>query len=183
MGRRVFEERKFNVDRKVLPYDQFKLFIDQEQGFTINEEQIPRILMQAEEALEREIPQLYAHEFMMFRRDGNRSIFESRYFPRRDIALKLALGEYIERKGRFTDKLIDVLWLILEETTWVLPAHNPSKPGVNCCLPYAYHGEVDYIDLFAATTAATLSWIYYLCHDILDAVTTLVSERLVFELD
>ena len=183
MGRRVFEERKYNVDRRVLSYDDFKLFSDLEQGFTINEEQIPRIIKQAEEALAKDIPQLYAHEFMMFRRDGNRSIFESRYFPRRDMALKLALGEYIEKQGRFTDKLIDVLWLILEETTWVLPAHNPSKPGVDCCLPYAYQGEVDYIDLFAATTAATLSWIYYLCHDILDKVTTLVTDRMLFELD
>ena len=183
MGRRIFEERKFNVHNKVLPYDQFKLFIDTEEGFKINEEQIPRLIKQAEDHLAKDIPQLYAHEFMMFRRDGNRSIFESRYFPRRGMAMSLALGEYLERKGRFTDKLIDVLWLILEETTWVLPAHNPSKPGVNCCLPYAYTGEVDYIDLFAATTAATLSWVYYLCHDILADVSTIITDRMLFELD
>ena len=183
MGRRVFEERKFNVDNKVIPYNEFKLFIDQEQGFTIDEEQKPRIIAEAEKMLEKDIPQLYAHEFMMFRRDGNRSIFESRYFPRRAMLMTLALGEYVERKGRFTDKMIDVLWLILEETTWVLPAHNPSKPGVNCCLPYAYTGEVDYIDLFSATTAATLSWVYYMCHDILAEVSTIITDRMLFELD
>ena len=183
MGRRIFEERKFNVDKKVLPYKDFKLFIDQEQGFTINEEQKARLIKAAEDTLAKDIPQLYAHEFMMFRRDGNRDIYENRYFPRRGMLMSLALGEYVERKGRFTDKLIDVLWLILEETTWVLPAHNPSKPDVNCCLPYAYTGDVDYIDLFAATTAAALSWVYYLCHDILAEVSTIITDRMLFELD
>ena len=154
MSRRIFEEKNFNIFGKVLPYSEFKPFINLEGGFVINDEQKPRLINEAEKMLDREIPQLYAHEYMMFRRDGNRSVFESRYFPRRTMLLTLALGEYVERQGRFTDKLIDVLWLILEETTWVLPAHNPSKAGVNCCLPYAYTGDVDYIDLFAATTAA-----------------------------
>lgn len=183
MSRRIFEEKNFNIFGKVLPYSEFKPFINLEGGFVINDEQKPRLINEAEKMLDREIPQLYAHEYMMFRRDGNRSIFESRYFPRRTMLLTLALGEYVERQGRFTDKLIDVLWLILEETTWVLPAHNPSKAGVNCCLPYAYTGDVDYIDLFAATTAADLAWVYYLCRDILDDVTTIISDRMLFELD
>lgn len=183
MGRRIFEEKNFNIFGKVLPYSEFKPFINRDGGFAINEEQKPRLIKEAEKMLDREIPQLYAHEYMMFRRDGNRSVFESRYFPRRAMLLALALGEYVERQGRFTDKLIDVLWLILEETTWVLPAHNPTKAGVNCCLPYAYNGEVDYIDLFAATTAADLAWVYYLCRDILDEVTTIISERILAELD
>lgn len=183
MSRRIFEEKNFNIFGKVLPYSEFKPFINLEGGFVINDEQKPRLINEAEKMLDREIPQLYAHEYMMFRRDGNRSVFESRYFPRRTMLLTLALGEYVERQGRFTDKLIDVLWLILEETTWVLPAHNPSKAGVNCCLPYAYTGDVDYIDLFAATTAADLAWVYYLCRDILDDVTTIISDRMIFELD
>lgn len=183
MGRRVFEERKFNVNGKVLPYDHFKLFIDREQDFKINEEQIPKLIEQAEDMLKKDIPQLYTHEYMMFRRNGNRNIFEEKFFLRRDMAIALALGEYLERKGRFTDKLIDVLWLILEETTWVPPAHNLTKPDVNCCLPYVYQGEVDFIDLFAATTGADLAWIYYLCHDILESVTSIITDRILFELN
>lgn len=183
MSRKIFEEKNFNLFTKVLPYDDFKPFFDSERGLTIDEEQKPRLIKKAEEMLTREIPQLYAHEYMMFRRDGNRSVYEGGYFPRRGMLLSLALGEYLERQGRFTDKLIDVLWLILEETTWVVPAHNPSKPGVNCCLPYAYTGEVDYIDLFSATTAASVAWVYYLCHDILDEVSTIITERMLFELN
>ncbi|MBE6609943.1 MAG: hypothetical protein E7634_04685 [Ruminococcaceae bacterium] len=183
MGRRVFAERNYNVCGKVVPYNDFKMFIDTPQGFKINEELYPRIIAQGEKHLAAEIPQLIASDFMMFKRDGNRSIYESKFFPRRGMVLELALAEYIEGKGRFLDKLIDVLWLILEETTWVLPAHNPGKEGVNTCLPYAYTGHVDYIDLFSATTAATLSFVYHLCHDKFDTVTTIINDRLLFEIN
>ena len=183
MGRRIFEEKNFNVNGKVLPFDDFKLFIDKPQGFKINEEHYPKIIAKAESWLAKDIPICYASEYMMFKRDGNRSIYEDKFFPRRDALLSLATAEYVERKGRFTDKLIDVLWLILEETTWVVPAHNPGKQGVNTCLPYAYKGDVDYIDLFSATTAASLAFTYHLCHDIFDGVTTLINDRILYELD
>ncbi len=183
MGRRVFAERNFNVFGKVLPLSDFRMFFDTDEGFSINEEHYPALIARAEEHLEKEFPQLLASEFMMFKRNGNRSVYEKKRFPRRHAALDLAIAEYIERKGRFTDKLIDLLWLMLEETTWVLPAHNPAKEGVNTCLPYAYEGDVDYIDLFSATTGATLAFIYYICKDILDEVTTIISDRILFELN
>ncbi len=183
MGRRLFAERDFQVNGRVLPYDQFRLFIDRPEGFHINEEHYAKLIANGEAWLEKEIPSLYASEYMMFKRNGNRSVYEGKYFPRRSALLDLATAEYIERRGRFTDKMIDVLWLILEETSWVIPAHNPGKPGVDTCLPYAFRDDPDYIDLFAATTAASLSFAYYLCHDIWDGVTTLIGERVLYELN
>lgn len=183
MGRKLFAERNFNVWGKVVPFADFKLLCDMPGGFHINETLHAPIIAQAENRLQQEIPQLHASEYMMFKRDGNRSIFEGRYFERRSIAFDLALAEHIEGKGRFLDKLIDVVWLILEETTWVLPAHNPSKEGVNTCLPYAYAGHVDYIDLFSAMSAAQLAVIYHLFHKKFDAVTSLINERLLYELN
>ena len=91
MSRRIFEEKNFNLFTKVLPYDDFKPFFDSERGLTIDEEQKPRLIKKAEEMLTREIPQLYAHEYMMFRRDGNRSVYEGGYFPRRGMLFSLAL--------------------------------------------------------------------------------------------
>ena len=98
MGRKIFAERNFNVTGKVVPFEDFKMFIDTPQGFTINEELYPRIIAQGEKHLEAEIPQLIASEFMMFKRDGNRSIYEGKFFPRRNMALELALAEYVEGK-------------------------------------------------------------------------------------
>ncbi|MBR2460531.1 MAG: heparinase II/III family protein, partial [Clostridia bacterium] len=183
MGRKIFAERGYNVTGRVVPYSDFKMFVSTPQGFKINEAQYPYLIARGENQLKAEIPQLIASDYMMFKRDGNRSIYEGKYFPRRNMVIDLAVAEYVEGKGRFLDKLIDVLWLILEETTWVIPAHNPGKEGVNTCLPYAYTGHVDYIDLFAATTAATLSFVYYLCHDKFDTVTTLINQRLLFEIN
>ena len=183
MGRKVFFENNFNVAGKVLPYSDFKLFIDTKQGMSINEVYNSKIIAVGEKHLEEEIPLLIASEFMMFKRDGNRSVFEGKFFARRRMMIDLALAEYVEGKGRFVDKLIDVVWLVLEETTWVVPAHNPGKEGVNTCLPYAYQGHVDYIDLFSATTAAALSFVYYFCKDAFDKVTTLINERILFELN
>lgn len=168
---------------KVVPFSDFKMFIDTTHGFKINEEQYPSIIAKGEKQLSTDIPQLLASEFMMFKRDGNRSIHEAKFAPRRKMAFELALAEYVEGKGRFLDKLIDVVWLLLEETTWALPAHIPDKAGVNTCLPYAYMGHVDHIDLFSAATAATLSCVYYMCREKFDAVTTLINERLLFELN
>ena len=113
MGRKVFAERGYNVVGKVIPFSDFKMFIDTPQGFKINEEQYPAIIARGEKQLAAEIPQLLAHEFMMFSRDGNRSIYEGKFFPRRSMVIELAMAEYVEGKGRFLDKLIDVLWLML----------------------------------------------------------------------
>ncbi len=186
MNRRIFAERNFNVTNKVVPYDEFKLFIDRPNGFAIDPEHYPAIIKRAEGILDKEYPVLIASDYMMFRRDGNRSIYEGKYFPRRGDILILAMAEYVEKKGRFTDKIVDLLWMILEETSWVIPAHNSNdrhRPKLNCILPYAYTGEVDYIDLFAGTTAACLSWVYYLVKDELDGITPILTDRLLFEID
>lgn len=183
MGRRVFEERRFNVKGRVLPLSKFKLFKDTKYGFKIDQENCEAIVKRAEGLLSKEYPVLIASDYMMFKRDGNRSIYEGKYFPRRGDMLQLAIAEYVEGKGRFTDKIVDLLWMILEETSWVLPAHNQNKPDMVCPLPYAYQGKVDYIDLFSATTAASVAWVYYLLKDKLDGVTPIICERVIFELN
>lgn len=183
MNRRIFAERNYDLRGKVLPLSEFKLFKDAKNGFNIDPDYNAPLIKRAEQLLTKEYPILIASDYMMFKRDGNRSIYEDKYFPRRGDMLNLAVAEYVEGKGRFTDKLIDLLWMILEETTWVVPAHNPSKPDMVCPLPYVYQGKVDYIDLFSATTAASVAWVYYLLKDKLDAVTPIICERVMFELN
>ncbi len=183
MGRRIFEEKKFDLDGKILPFEQFRLFADKPQGFKINEEHYPAIIAKAERWLDKDIPVCYAGDYMIFSREGNRGRYDEKSLPRRDALLALATAEYVERKGRFTDKLIDVIWLLLEETMWVPPAHNPGREGAVNCLPYAYNDDLHYIDLLAGNTAANLAFVYYLCRDILDEVTTLICDRILYELD
>ncbi len=114
-----------------------------------------KIKEQGSKALDAAFPPLLISDYREFCQNGNRSRFESKYFAKRTMLTSLVLAECVEDQGRFLDKILDGLYLILEETTWCLPAHNayirdtPQLP-----LPDA---ERPVIDLFAAETGAILS--------------------------
>ncbi|MBR3844130.1 MAG: hypothetical protein IKM39_01325, partial [Clostridia bacterium] len=109
----------------------------------------------AEEALQQPLPVLPLTEYLAFSHDGNRSRYEAVYFDRRSRLLRLALGELAEGKGRFLPALMDTFWAILEESTWVIPAHNLCFE-TNQSAPHEF-GLVRHVDLFSAATAADLA--------------------------
>ncbi len=134
----------------------------------------------AEEALGEEIPLLTAAQFMAFVREGDRQRYEAPYFRRRHLLIRLAVGEAAEGKGRFLGRAVDLLWLIAEETSWVISAHNVDPhPGAlrreDRPLPEA---DDPVIDLFAAQTAATVSLCCRLLGEGLDGVSTQIVRRM-----
>ena len=96
MGRRIFAEKNFNAWGKVVPFADFKPFIDLPNGAKMNEAYRAAAIARGEEHLKAEIPQLLATQFMMFKRDGDRVIYEGVYFKRRTMALELAVAEPAE---------------------------------------------------------------------------------------
>jgi hypothetical protein len=146
-------------------------------------------LSEAQKRKDRQWPSLTATVYLEYYRDGNRSNYEKLYFDRRFDLQIFTIAECIEGKGEYLDDIINGVWLICEETTWVLPAHlnhgRPSKgsfyhrPGTNEKAAYPeprrLHDPEDdvYIDLFAAETASLISWVYYFLGD---AIATLVPE-------
>ena len=78
----------------------------------------------AEQAAKEDLTVLRATLYMDYKRNGNRTRYQDVYFARRDHLLYLMMGECAEGKGRFIDAIIDHVWAVCEETTWVLPAHN-----------------------------------------------------------
>ena len=166
----------------VLPYSEFQLFSDI-GGLHIREENYEKLLRCAEKYAEFSYENLPASIYMQFKRNGNRTVYQNLYFRRRRTVLYLLLGEYIERKGRFVDKLVDGVWMLLEESTWVVPAHNRSLPEMDCPLTYAYKEKVDFIDLFSAETGALLAFVVYLGQNFLDKVTPLICDRILYELN
>ena len=67
---------------------------------------------------------LTASLYREFAVNGNRSNYENIYFLRRaELVIKVIL-ECIRNDGRFLEDILDLTWMILEETTWTLPAHN-----------------------------------------------------------
>lgn len=133
----------------------------------------------AEGLLDAKWPPLPATVFLEFARNGNRSDYEHLSFERRTRLATLVLAEAFERKGRFTDQIVNGIWAICEESFWGVPAH--------LFLQKAGNGLPDVTDpavgLFAAETAEELAWTYYLLKPELDKVSPLVAKRIVLEED
>ena len=126
-----------------------------------------------QQALKTPYPQLLLSDFRDFSRNGNRVHFEEKYFLRRRLLTRLTIAECVEDKGALLDHILDGMWLLLEETTWCLPAHNtyirdtPPEEIPDPGRPV--------IDLFAAETAAVLGLAEYLLRSRLKAVSPVLS--------
>ncbi len=175
----LMREHAFNKEA-CLPLSEIKLFRDVEKP-EFNERKITEIIKRAEADLPLEVPACPASLYHRFVTDGNRALYEERYFRRRTIALELALAEAYEKKGRFTEKLVDVVWAIMEESSWTVPAHlnmySPSHGHLG--LPAVYdERRLHAIDLFSASTAAILALVYLYDKEELDAYSPVICEKL-----
>lgn len=117
------------------------------------------VLEHAHAALAAPPPLLTASQWLAFQRTGDRRAYEDGYFRRRRDLGALALALALDPDGPWLPPLLDLAWAILEETTWCVPAHDNTAPGIAGereprPLPDPDHPTVD---LFAAETAATLA--------------------------
>jgi hypothetical protein len=154
-------------------------------------------LEEARELKGRQWQNLPAVFYLDFYRNGNRSRYESRYFQRRRDLFYLTLAECIEGRGEYLDDIINGVWLICEESSWVVPAHinHDRRPAGSFYrrgspepapeppkeLPDVA-GNV-YIDLFAAETGSLLSWVYYFLGKAIGTSSPLVKRRIELEIE
>ena len=131
------------------------------------------LIKTADRALNTSWPLVRLSDYLEFRENGNRVNFEKLYFARRKKFSELCAGELVTRTGKYLPEIANGLWLIMEESTWVLPAHqgkdlpDPSKP---------------ILDLFSVETAAYLAWTRLLLGDELDNISPELTKRLDDEL-
>ncbi|MDR2135584.1 MAG: heparinase II/III-family protein [Treponema sp.] len=122
--------------------------------------------------------------YLDFFRNGDRRRFQARYDARRYRLYVLLLAECIEGRGEYLDEIINGVWLVSEETSWVYSAHNygwhakDSKPPELPNIEYPV-----FIDLFSAETGALFSWIYYFLSDAIGALSPLVKRRIELEVE
>ncbi len=168
-----------NAKGRLLPYSEFKLFHDVKNP-EIPKEKGERIVRMAEKLLERDIPMLTASLYREYATVGNRANFEDVYFLRRDMAIAFAVAEAYENKGRFTERLMDVVWAIMEESTWIIPAHIyvTALYGESSLGPVFDNNALHGIDLFSAGTSGALSTVYMLCKDKLDAIDPVITRKM-----
>jgi hypothetical protein len=136
---------------------------------------------------------LTASEYLEFSRNGNRSNYQDRYFKRRGDLICLTLAECVDGQGEYLDDIINAVWLICEETSWVIPAHNNHfrRGGFYGDASGGTEGERElpdieagvFVDLFAAETASLLSWVWYFLGEAIASRAPLVTRRIQLEIE
>ena len=122
---------------------------------------------------------LPASMYLDFVRNGNRTRYEGVCFERRKALSAYALLEAMENKGNYTDKVLDFTWLILEETTWCVPAHGYLRPEADG-LP---NDEHPCLDLFQAETGCLLSFVLRLFQEKFEQISKNIVPRIKREID
>ena len=145
---------------------------------TIAPEHRAEILREAAACAGRPYPLRRATDFLAFVRTGNRRADETPYFFRRRKLAWAALHCCAEDHASLDD-VIDGLWCICEETSWVISAHNvnpiPGAPPPQAC-PLS-DADKPYIDLFAAQTGMILALVCRLLGAELDQETPMLRQR------
>ena len=187
MGRELVKETDFKFQNNVKSFMDFTLFCDEKNGFQINPLIKPKLIEKANDLLSKTYPVLSLSEYMSFKLTGNRNVFEEKYFERREDLFDLILAELSEKKGRFLSRIIDLLWIILEETTWVIPAHydqiyKDAKMPIAWKYKHKNTPNKEPIDLFSAVTAVTVACTYYFFHNEFDRIDENINVRILEEL-
>lgn len=108
-----------------------------------------------ERALALPWPSLPFSLYRQFVENGNRTNYETPYFERRRMLGSLVLAECVEHRGRFMAQIVEGIWTIIGEPTWVIPAHNKYGRDIPAHA-FPLTGR-PVLDLFSCDTAALLS--------------------------
>lgn len=181
MQRRFFpEERLPSLDAGSM----FPLYHDRRAWEGIDPLLRQRRIGMAEQWAEHAFECIPVMNYLDYHRSGDRTAFEDRYTQRRTALLALVIAECLEGCGRFFPPIVNLAWMICEESTWVLPAHlncdNTIPQGHIRLLPDV--GAVGYFDIFSAATAAILAWTLYFLHAEIERVSPEIINRIRHEI-
>ena len=139
----------------------------------------PEYIKEAENYLGYDWPTIKATDYIELNKSGSRVAQEIPHFSRRRAFVALVMGEVCEHKGRFIPDIVNGIFSICEETFWGLSAHvNYFEKGIS--LPPV---DGEWIDLFAAETAATIVNACYLLEDSLKDYCPEILKRVDIEIE
>ncbi|MEG1924829.1 MAG: heparinase II/III family protein [Ruthenibacterium sp.] len=141
------------------------------------------ILKEAEPFENFSYPSLTAQAYRAYALTGDRAGYEAPHDLRRKALATLTLAECLTGDGARLNTILDGIWCICEESSWVLPAHNfiyePEEINGERTLP---DPDLPTLDIFAGETAMLLSMVHYLLGKQLDAIDPLITRRIRREL-
>lgn len=184
---RIFEKYNFDISGRVLPLEAFKLMREvKDPVINTDAADVEKLVRGAEEDLTKEIPSLTLSKYRDYLENGSTTVYGSPYRQRMSMLMRMAFAEKIEGKGRFIDKIADVIWAMCEESTWMLPEHTPHRTH-----PAAQRQKVPPtagskyghgLELGAAYRAANIALAYIWFKDKFDEISPFINERILFEL-
>lgn len=132
----------------------------------------------ADKYLDYQWPMLTASLYMDYKLTGDRNRFQSVQNARRKALNRLVIGAIITGDDKYIPQIVNGLWTMLEESTWVLPAHIVlQKAGSGLPDP-----EEGFIDLGAAITAPMIAFTQFMLYDQLQKYSPMVNKRIDVEL-
>ena len=166
-----------SVQKVLIPVKSYHPFPRCGEENNLTDAQKADMIASGEEFIDYTWPMPTAMQYTMFVTHGTREPYEmADYARRREALAKLMNAEYAQCEGRFIPDIINGMWAIMDEATWVVPAHNSlnHQPA----MPLPDFNEPIIIDLFSAGTAGLLANAAYLFKDQIDAVSPLIIDRL-----
>ena len=182
---KIFSKYNFNVKGNVISKDEFRhlSFCDKNQ---LQKDKVAKLISAADDDLVREIPSLTLSKYRAYNVNGSTSAYGTPYRERMSMALRLAFAELCTGEGKYFDKMLDVVWAMLDEPTWMLPEHTyhmPQEATVRMPVP-AQAGEkyAHGIELGSAYKGALIALIYHFFEDKFDEISPFINERILYTL-
>ena len=177
-GIKLFSKNGITADC-LLPYNEFVLYSDLLKR-EVDPDKAEKIIKIAEVYFDEDLQVLPLSLFRDFKLTGVRSRYEVKFYRRRDMIIYLTLAELYRKNGRYIDKLADVIWAVLEESSWVIPAHMDNSPNdPETSVPDVYdEATVPALDLSGASTCAALALARYLLGNELDKISPVICRKI-----
>ncbi|GAA4177995.1 heparinase II/III domain-containing protein [Gryllotalpicola koreensis] len=118
---------------------------------------------------------LTASVFARYQRDGDRRQYEDAFGARRERLTTAVIMAAVSETDDWLDQAADDAWLLCEQSTWCLPAHDDAHDRRKFVLPDA---ASPYVDLYAGEVVAQLAVADHVLGERWDAVLPGIRERI-----
>ncbi|MEL4308210.1 heparinase II/III domain-containing protein [Joostella sp. CR20] len=145
----------------------------------LSQEEQDKILTKAESIKNKAWNNIPVTAYLAFKRTGDRNIMQTPQDSKTAKLKTLVLAELLENKGNYTDAIMNGVWSLCEQTTWVRSAHlTAQKGGIG-----APNVEEPIIDLGAGEISSLLAWTFYLFKDEFKSISPYVYNRIPLEIN
>ena len=183
---KIFENYNFDTKGNIISKDEFRR-LDFCGKSALQKDKVESLLAAADRDLEKEIPALTLSQYRAYNISGSTTAYGSPYRERMNMALRLAFAEiHTGESGKYFDKMLDVVWAMLDEPTWMLPEHTVHMPETATQrMPVPASAGEKYahgIELGSAYRSAVIALIYHFFEDKFNEISPFINERILHTL-